>query len=101
MLLCGVRRQERKTTEDFKEKNMDTEKAIRNWKWDWYAVHKHSGKYVLGFTNEAECREYCRKNGYSVRSFERTKKAKHKPEYIDSWTDDYSKDNVRGEIEDT
>ena len=58
------------------------------WKYKFYAMKK--GQYVIGFDNEEDCKNYCKENKYTSRSFEKAIASIKKPNKIANWADSYS-----------
>jgi len=48
------------------------------------------GQYVIGFDNEEDCKNYCKENKYTSRSFEKAIASIKKPNKIANWADSYS-----------
>lgn len=72
--------------------------AERNWSYPWYAVTK-GGMYVMGFTSQNECEQYCDANGFHMVSKNRTNLMHRKPKFADNWTDEFPKDGIDGELD--
>ena len=72
--------------------------ATRHWDYKWYAADD-SGKYVMGFTDEWECRHYCMVNELRPMTKGDAKMSRKDPRYLENWTDAYPEEGVEGRIE--
>ena len=72
-------------------------RASRNWDFKWYAATQQ-GLYVMGFTNEWECRRYCNHNRLCPMTKGDVKMSGRDPRYLENWTDDYPTGPVDGKI---
>ena len=73
-------------------------KATRHWDYRWYAANR-DGLYVMGFTNEWECRRYCSYHEFYPMTKGDAEMSGRDPRYLENWTDDYPTDGVDGKID--
>lgn len=66
----------------------ETDADCDDWKFKCYAMNH--GKYVLGFEDEQECREYCSMNRYTYRDFDKAVASVRKPNKYANWQRNYS-----------
>ena len=73
-------------------------KASRNWDYKWYAATQ-GGLYVMGFTDEWECRRYCNVNEFYPMTKGDARMSGKSPQYLENWTDEYPTEGVDGKID--
>ena len=73
-------------------------KAKRHWDYQWYAAND-AGEYVMGFTDEFECRHYCNVNLLRPMTKGDARMSGRNPIYLENWTDDYPRNGVEGRID--
>lgn len=57
---------------------------MNNFEWDFYAVNKEN-KLILGFTDEKDSKEYCKKHNFKMFTRNGLKNKKINPKNIDNW----------------
>lgn len=62
-----------------------------DWRFDFYAIDKHTYKYVMGFDDEWECEKYCSENSYRKKTLKQALASAKKPYLMKNWSNDYSR----------